>query len=240
MQKQLESFGEIRGPLDELMKLIPSVLLEMSCCFNDIEALTGIEKASNTKRRYLSFLLANFQTFIIGVYDAKAGADYTVEFDIDDLDNVKNNFDQKIWYILKHVVDGYVDFLNGMVRDLTTNKLSHQALTKKYRRPACKLPERHKCCDQTGVPADCAYLFGAQKLTKCQLLLSQLNSAVKSYLANYKPLDVGIEQRLPGYKSKDTVIKQQLQAFSSYLDNCDMYFSGKLREINHAVGIIEA
>lgn len=133
MQKQLENFGAIQGPLDELTKLIPSVLLEMRCCFNDIEALTSIEKASNTKRRYLSFLLANFQTFIIGVYDAKAGTDYTVEFDINDLDNVKNNFDQKIWYILKHVVDGYVDFLNGMVRDLTVNKLSRQALTKKYK-----------------------------------------------------------------------------------------------------------
>lgn len=88
------------------------------------------------------------------------------------------------------------------------------------------------------MPADCAYLFGAQKLTKCQLLLNQLNVTLKAYLADYKPLDTNMEQRLPGYKSKDTVIKQQLQAFSNYLNDCDMYFSNKLREINQSVGII--
>jgi hypothetical protein len=239
MQKVLESYTDIQGPLDELMTLIPATLLEMSCCFNDLEGLTKLTTGT-TKRRYLSLLIANFQTFVIGVYDAKAPDNYTVMFDVGNLEETKNEFNTKIWYILKHLIDGYVDFLNGLVRDLTINKLSPQELTKKYKRPACKLPDKHKCCDQTAVPTDCVYLFGAQKLTKCQLLLSQLSVSMKKYVANYKPLDINLEKRLPGYKSHDLMVKQQLEGFSNYMNDCDMYFSGKLGEVNYAIGLIKS
>lgn len=188
------SFDELVRLLNEINDLIPVILTELYCCRANIKTIIPMLKHKKHKK-FIEIIDTNYEKMVLNIFDFvvknkiiftsinKEDIELIEEGEYEptfDPNKTKSYFDQKLKPLILLIFSSYLIFINSIYNSLRIEKLPFYIINYQrfFDKEKCEINVYDTNCCDPNIKSNCFTTLIANKLSKLDLLLNNINKKI--------------------------------------------------------------